>query len=151
VGKDETIEMELDLVRSEYQASCNQLLQGISNAGANCNVDFTLVGGSKYLASNRVFNVKSLYIANQTAAGHASVTLYDSSNSGDAAVTMLAVSLFTLGSALNNTIFIDYVEGMIFSTGYIVAQCSQSNAQVILGGIIRPQSPAERQTTIPAP
>jgi hypothetical protein len=148
IGKDESIETELDMVRSEYQVSCNQALQGNSNAGVSSNVDFTMIGGSKYLASNRVFNVKSVYIANQTAAAHAWVTLYDSSNSADAAVTMAGFALFTMGASLNNSIFLDWVEGLIFSSGYIVAQCSQSNAQIVLGGIIRPKTTGELQSTM---
>jgi hypothetical protein len=136
VGKDESIEMELDTVRSEW---------GVFKAITQSGVAQTICSA---LPSNRLFHVRTFIIANYSVAGSSRLDLYDDSA---AAVNTIASFALNTNGKIGDSVYIAGIQGMVFSTGYISAIVPQSNVMVFIGGVIRPKTPAELQTTnIPA-
>jgi hypothetical protein len=133
VGQDESLQTELDIIRSEYG-----VFKTLTDSTAAA--EFTVAT----LPSNRIFHAKTILLATLT--GTASrVDFYDNSTGG---VNTMGSLRLNAAASIADGIYLTDVKGWMFSTGYIVARASTSNVNVFLGGVIRPKMGYELQSAL---
>ncbi len=148
VGYNEGLHTLLDLDRSAYRMTVDQALNANSAAGVASGTDMTFIGGSasNWAASNRLFHIRHIFLANYNISGPARIDLYDNSVGG--VNTMASFRLLSWPvTPLYQIEFFD-IQGLIFSTGFAVAQSTNSNTVIMMGGVLRPKMGFELQSTL---
>ncbi len=133
VGQDESLQTELDLLRSEFG-------RFITLTDSSAAAEFTLAT----LPSNRIFHAKTLILATLT--NNASrIDFYDNSVGG---VNTMGSFRLNAAASVGDGLYLTDLKAWMFSTGYIVCRASVSNVNVFAGGVIRPKMGFEYQSNL---